>query len=69
MPLPQRVSAAATANSLDIFLESYAILTDMFSLYLQELAIPLTRKIDLKDIIWNKVRALAEEGNFNKEVF
>lgn len=32
----------------------------------QELAISLTRKIDLKDIIWRKVRTLAEEGNFNK---
>lgn len=32
----------------------------------QELAISLTRKIDLKDLIWRKVRALAEEGNFNK---
>lgn len=32
----------------------------------QELAIMLERKIDLKIVLWNKVRALAEEGNFNK---
>jgi hypothetical protein len=32
----------------------------------QELAITLMRKIELKDLIWSKVRALAEEGNFNK---
>lgn len=32
----------------------------------QELAIALSRKTELKDLIWSKVRALAEEGNFNK---
>jgi len=32
----------------------------------QELAITLSRKTELKDLIWSKVRALAEEGNFNK---
>lgn len=32
----------------------------------QELAISLSRKNELKDLIWSKVRALAEEGNFNK---
>ena len=34
----------------------------------QELAITLTRQIDLKDILWRKVRALAEEGNFNESI-
>lgn len=33
---------------------------------IQELAITLSRKTELKDLIWSKVRALAEEGNFNK---
>lgn len=35
----------------------------------QELAIALTRQIDLKDLIWCKIRALAEEGNYNKSIF
>ena len=34
----------------------------------QELAIMLTHKMDLKDVLWRKVRALAEEGNYNKSV-
>lgn len=34
-----------------------------------ELAIALTRKMDISTVIWNKVRALAEEGNYNKSVF
>ena len=32
----------------------------------QELAIALSKKTEIKDLIWSKVRALAEEGNFNK---
>ncbi len=35
----------------------------------QELAIALTRQFDLTDVLWRKVRALAEEGNYNKLVF
>jgi len=35
----------------------------------QELAIALTRQLDLTDVLWRKVRALAEEGNYNKLVF
>ncbi len=35
----------------------------------QELAVALTREIDISTVIWNKVRALAEEGNYNKLVF
>lgn len=35
----------------------------------QELAIALTRKLDLTDVLKCKVRALAEEGNYNKSVF
>lgn len=34
----------------------------------QELAIALTRKLDLTDVLSYKVRALAEEGNYNKSV-
>ena len=34
----------------------------------QELAIALTRQIDLIDVLKFKVRALAEEGNYNKSV-
>lgn len=34
----------------------------------QELAILLQRKLDFKDILWSKVRFLAEEGNFFKNV-
>lgn len=35
----------------------------------QDLAIAMSRKMDLSTLIWNKVRALAEEGNYNKSVF
>lgn len=34
----------------------------------QELAIALTRKLDLTDVLKQKVRALAEEGNYNKSI-
>lgn len=34
----------------------------------QELAIALTRKLDLTDVLSHKVRALAEEGNYNKSI-
>ena len=34
----------------------------------QELAIALTRKIDLIDVLKFKIRALAEEGNYNKSI-
>ena len=34
----------------------------------QELAIALTRQIDLTDVLKFKVRALAEEGNYNKSI-
>ncbi len=35
----------------------------------QEIAIILSRQLDLSNAIWQKVRALAEEGNFNKSIF
>lgn len=35
----------------------------------QELAVALTREMDISTVLWNKVRALAEEGNYNKLVF
>lgn len=35
----------------------------------QELAIALSQKKDFKEFLWSKVRALAEEGNFNKSIF
>ena len=34
----------------------------------QELAIALTRKLDLTEVLKHKVRALAEEGNYNKSI-
>jgi len=34
----------------------------------QELAIMLTRELDLSDVLWRKVRALAEEGTYHKSV-
>ena len=34
----------------------------------QELAIALSRKLDLIDILKYKVRTLAEEGNYNKSI-
>ena len=34
----------------------------------QELAIVLTRQLDLIDVLKRKVRALAEEGNYNKSI-
>ena len=38
-------------------------------LTVQELAVALTREMNISTVIWNKVRALAEEGNYNKLVF
>lgn len=35
----------------------------------QELAIALSRKLDFTKILLAKVRALAEEGDFNKSIF
>lgn len=35
----------------------------------QELAIVLAEKKDFTKFLWNKVRALAEEGDFNKSIF
>lgn len=35
----------------------------------QELAICLQRNQPLEDVLWKKVRALAEEGDFNKSVY
>jgi hypothetical protein len=35
----------------------------------EELVISMQRNIPLSEVIWKKVRALAEEGNFNKSVF
>lgn len=35
----------------------------------QELAIVLSRKKDFTEFLWSKVRALAEEGDFNKSIF
>ena len=35
----------------------------------QELAITLTRNMDLAEVLSYKVRALAEEGNYNKSIF
>ena len=35
----------------------------------QELAIVLSEKKDFQKFLWGKVRALAEEGNFNKSIF
>ena len=35
----------------------------------EELAIILTQKMDIKKFLWSKIRALAEEGDFNKSVY
>ncbi len=35
----------------------------------QELAIVLSQKRDFTEFLWSKVRALAEEGDFNKSIF
>ncbi|MDR3002044.1 MAG: restriction endonuclease [Fibromonadaceae bacterium] len=35
----------------------------------QDLVVSMERNIPLGEVIWKKVRALAEEGNFNKNVF
>ena len=32
----------------------------------QELAMALAKQMNISQVIWNKVRALAEEGNYNK---
>jgi hypothetical protein len=35
----------------------------------QELAIALSRKTSIEAVLWSKVRALAERGEFNKSIF
>jgi len=55
---PEALSTFASGRTISIIL-----------ITVQELAIVLFRKMDLKDFLWRKVRALAEEGNFNKSVF
>ena len=35
----------------------------------EELSIVVSEKKDFQKFLWDKVRALAEEGNFNKSIF
>ncbi len=43
-------------------------LVNIVLMTVQELAIALTRQLDLIDALKRKVRALAEEGNYNKSI-
>ena len=55
-----------TSESIQTFASGRSV--NIILMTVQELAILLQRKQDFKDIIWRKVRALAEEGNFFKNV-
>ncbi len=48
---------------------AHGITVNTILMTVQELVITLERNIPLPDVLWNKVRALAETGNFNKLVF
>jgi len=56
-----------TAEALDTFSKGTQI--NIVLMTVEELAVSMQRNMLLSDVIWRKVRALAEEGNFNKTVF
>lgn len=43
--------------------------TNEYFMTVQELVIVLSQKKDFTGLLWGKVRALAEEGDFNKSIF
>jgi len=55
-----------TAEALATFSNGRTV--NIVLMTVQELAIALTRQMNLTGILWRKVRALAEEGNYNKPV-
>ena len=59
--------AGFTDEALATFANGRTINTILMTV--QELSIALGRKLDLTTVLWNKVRALAEEGDFNKSIF
>lgn len=56
-----------TEEALETFSNGRTV--NIILMTVQELAIALTQQLDLSDVLWRKVRALAEEGNYNKTVF
>lgn len=59
--------AGYSSEALETFPHGRTI--NIILLTVQELAIGLSRRLDLKELLWAKVRALAEEGNCNKSIF
>lgn len=55
-----------TNEAIDTFANGRTVSTILMTV--QELVILLQRKLDFKDILWKKVRLLAEEGKFFKNV-
>lgn len=56
-----------TRESIDTFSKGRKV--NIVLMTVQELYIALSRELDLREILSFKVRALCEEGNFNKSVF
>lgn len=59
--------AGYSSDAVETFCNSREL--NIVLMTVQELAVALTRKENIAAVIWNKVRALAEEGNYNKLVF
>lgn len=47
---------------------SQGLTVNIILMTVQELAVAFQRQMPLQDVLWNKTRALAETGNFNKQV-
>lgn len=59
-------SSGYTSEAIQTFTNGRTV--NIILMTVQELAILLQRNLDFKDILWRKVRFLAEEGNFFKNV-
>lgn len=55
-----------TKEALETFSSGRTI--NIVLMTVQELSIMLTQQLELNDVLWKKVRALAEEGNYNKSI-
>ena len=62
-------SKSGFTRGLFISFAGYSRKVNIVLMTVQELAVALTREMNISTVIWNKVRALAEEGNYNKLVF
>lgn len=59
--------AGYSSDALETFCNGREV--NIVLMTVQELAVALTSKMDISEVIWKKVRALAEEGNCNKLIF